>query len=81
MDEKLLSGSQVQDGDTQNSVEPLLDIDDGTAFWISAGDEQCIDLKAPLLRPAARITSPPPWLISLGRIADPILARPVSVPG
>ena len=23
----------------------VLDIDDGAAFWLSAGDEQCIDLK------------------------------------
>jgi hypothetical protein len=59
----------------------VLDIDDGTAFWISAGNEQWIDLKAPLQRPAAPVSSPPPWLISLGQIADPILARPVSAPG
>jgi hypothetical protein len=35
--------------------------------WIK---EQCIDLRAPLLRPATPIQDPPPWLISLGRIAD-----------
>jgi hypothetical protein len=59
----------------------VLDIDDSTAFWLSAGDEQCIDLNAPLQRPAARIADPPAWLISLGRIADPILARPASAAG
>ena len=32
----------------------VLDIDDGTAFWLPAGDAQCIDLNAPLQRPAAR---------------------------
>jgi hypothetical protein len=28
-------------------------------------------LRAPLARPAAEIENAPPWLISLGRIADP----------
>ncbi len=55
--------------------------DDGTAFWLAAGDEQYIDLNAPLQRPAAPVTDPPAWLTSLGRIADPILARPASAPG
>ena len=40
-----------------------------------------IDLKAPLQRPAAPIEHPPAWLTSLGRIADPILARPASAAG
>ena len=59
----------------------VLDIDDGKAFWLSAGEAQCIDLAAPLQRPAAQITDPPAWLISLGRIADPNLARPGSATG
>ena len=33
----------------------VLDIDDGTAFWLSAGDAQWIDLNAPLQRPAAPV--------------------------
>jgi hypothetical protein len=49
----------------------VLDLDEGTAFWLAAGEAQCIDLRAPLRRPAADIANPPPWLISLGRIADP----------
>jgi Icc-related predicted phosphoesterase len=60
----------------------VLDIDDGRAFWLAAGEEgQCIDLKGPLQRPAAVIADPPAWLTSLDRIADPILARPASEPG
>jgi hypothetical protein len=59
----------------------VLDIDDGTAFWLAAGDEQCIDLNAPLRRPGARIEDPPAWLTSLGRISDPSLARPASATG
>ena len=62
-------------------VHIVLDLDDGTAFWLAAGEAQCIDLRAPLLRPAAEIENPPPWLISLGRIADPNLARPGSAAG
>ena len=54
----------------------VLDIDEGAAFWLAAGEAQCIDLQAPLQRPAAPISDPPPWLTSLGRIADPSLARP-----
>src|SRR6478672_8989887 len=54
----------------------VLDFDESKAFWLAAGDERFIDLKAPLQRPAARIEQPPAWLTSLGRIADPILARP-----
>jgi hypothetical protein len=56
----------------------VLDIDDGRAFWLSAGSEQCIDLNAPLQRPAQPVTDPPAWLRSLGQIADPILAKPAS---
>jgi Icc-related predicted phosphoesterase len=59
----------------------VLDIADGKAFWLAAGDERVIDLKAPLQRPAAPIEHPPAWLTSLGRIADPILARPASAAG
>ena len=59
----------------------VLDIDAGTAFWLSAGDAQCIDLNAPLQRPAATVADPPPWLTSLDRIADPSLARPLSAAG
>ena len=59
----------------------VLDIDDGTAFWLAAGEAQCIDLNAPLRRPGARIEDPPAWLTSLGRIADPSLARPATAAG
>jgi hypothetical protein len=59
----------------------VLDIDDGRAFWLSAASEQCIDLNAPLQRPASPVTDPPAWLTSLGRIADPILAKPASATG
>ncbi|MDO9295473.1 metallophosphoesterase [Bradyrhizobium sp.] len=59
----------------------VLDIDGGTAFWLAAGEEQCIDLNAPLQRPGARIEDPPAWLTSLGRISDPSLARPASGTG
>ena len=62
-------------------VHIVLDIGDGTAFWLSAGDGRCIDLNAPLQRPAAAISNPPGWLTSLGRIADPNLARPLSAAG
>jgi Icc-related predicted phosphoesterase len=53
-------------------VHIVLDIDNGTAFWLPVGYEQYIDLNAPLQRPAAAITNPPEWLTSLGRIAEPI---------
>ena len=59
----------------------VLDIDDGTAFWLPAGDARYIDLKAPLQRPALPIVQPPPWLISLDQIADPSLAKPASAAG
>lgn len=59
----------------------VLDIDAGKAFWLAAGDAQCIDLNAPLQRPAAPVVDPPEWLTSLGRIADPSLARPLSAAG
>src|SRR6266702_3989496 len=62
-------------------VYMVLDLDDGTAFWLPAGEGQFIDLDAPLQRPAAEIADPPEWLISLGRIVDPILARPASAAG
>ena len=60
-------------------VHIVLDIDNGTAFWLPLGYEQYIDLNAPLQRPAAAITNPPEWLTSLGRIADPIPLRPKSL--
>src|SRR5712672_1942553 len=59
----------------------VLDIDDGRAFWLSAASEQCINLNAPLQRPAQPVTHPSAWLTSLGQIADPILARPASATG
>ena len=62
-------------------VHIVLDIDSGTAFWLPLGYEQYIDLNAPLQRPAAAITNPPEWLTSLGRIADPNLARSLSAAG
>src|SRR4051794_6415424 len=59
----------------------VLDIDEGTAFWLSAEAAQSIDLKAPLARPAAPLAAAPPWLTSLDRIADPSLAKPASAEG
>ncbi|NVN87563.1 MAG: metallophosphoesterase [Rhodopseudomonas sp.] len=56
----------------------VLDIADGKAFWLSAAGEQVIDLTAPLRRPAAEIAEAPDWLTSLGRVADPIPAQPLS---
>jgi Icc-related predicted phosphoesterase len=49
----------------------VLDLDEDAAFWLAAGEARRIDLRAPLARPAAEIENAPPWLISLGRIADP----------
>jgi hypothetical protein len=57
-------------------VYTVLDLDEGKAFWLPAGDARYIDLNAPLARPALPITQPPDWLISLDRIVDPILAQP-----
>jgi Icc-related predicted phosphoesterase len=59
----------------------VLDVDDGAAFWLSAESAQSIDLKAPLQRPAAPIDTVPLWLTSLGRIADPSLAKPATAAG
>src|ERR1700688_2584243 len=60
----------------------VLDLDDGTAFWLAAGEEgQIIHLKATVKRPAAVIADPPEWLTSLDQIVDPILAKPASAPG
>jgi hypothetical protein len=59
----------------------VLDIDEGSAFWLAAGTAQQIDLKQPLHRPAAPVRDAPDWLISLDRIADPSLARPASAAG
>ena len=52
----------------------VLDLDEGAAFWLAAGEAQCIDLRAPLRRPAAEIENPPAWLTSLGQIADPLFS-------
>jgi hypothetical protein len=54
----------------------VLQIDDGMAFWLGDGEAQQIDLNAPLRRPAAPITDPPPWLEFLDRIADPVRLPP-----
>jgi Icc-related predicted phosphoesterase len=59
----------------------VLQIDDSKAFWLGDGEAQQIDLNAPLRRPAAPISVPPPWLIFLDRIADPNRARPVATAG
>jgi Icc-related predicted phosphoesterase len=59
----------------------VLDIDERKAFWLAAGEAQWIDLNAPLQRPARTIEDPPDWLISLGRTADPSLARSRSAAG
>jgi Icc-related predicted phosphoesterase len=58
----------------------VLDIDESTAFWLAPGEEQYIDLNAPL-HPAARVENRPAWLTSLDLIADPILARPAAAAG
>jgi Icc-related predicted phosphoesterase len=52
----------------------VLDIDSGTAFWLAPGDQQRIDLDAPLQRPAAPVAEPPDWLTSLGQIPDPFFS-------
>jgi len=59
----------------------VLDLNEGTAFWLPAGEAHYIDLKTPLQRPAAPVTIVPAWLKSLGRIADPSLAKPASAAG
>ncbi|HEX7881414.1 MAG TPA: metallophosphoesterase [Afipia sp.] len=48
-----------------------LDLDAGTAFWLSAAGEQCIDLGAPLQRPAKNIAEFPGWLIAASQARDP----------
>lgn len=53
-----------------------IDLDAGMAFWLSAAGEQCIDLSAPLQRPAKDVVDFPDWLIAVGRAADPIPAQP-----
>ena len=57
----------------------VLDLDENAAYWISAGEAQRIDLGAPLARPAPPIETPPPWLISLGRIGDPRLSASIDI--
>jgi len=56
-------------------VHIVLDLDEGSAFWLAAGEAQRIDLNASLQRPASEIGNAPPWLVSLGRIAEPNLHR------
>jgi Icc-related predicted phosphoesterase len=58
----------------------VLDVGEGTAFWLAPGEEQYIDLKASL-QPATRVENRPAWLTSLDLIADPILARPAAAAG
>ena len=46
-----LGGTWVFNAGLQPGRPPVyivLDIDDATAFWLPLGDEQCIDLDAPL---------------------------------
>jgi Icc-related predicted phosphoesterase len=62
-------------------VHIVVDVDSAKAFWLSAGDEQSIDLNAPLQRRARPLANPPAWLTSLGRFADPSLARPLWAAG
>src|SRR5438876_9117200 len=79
-----LGDSWVFNGGLQPGRPPtyiVLDLDQGSAFWLPAGDAQQIDLEAPLRRPALPVLDPPDWLTSLGRIPDPTLARPVSAAG
>jgi len=59
----------------------VIDTDAGSAFWLAAGQAQWIDLDAPLRRPASPVVSPPDWLTSLDRIADPSLAKPSAAAG
>ena len=59
----------------------VLDIGENTAFWLAAGDYQCIDLKTPLQRPAAQVLDPPSWLTFLDRIPAPSLAKPATAAG
>jgi hypothetical protein len=59
----------------------VLELDRGKAYWLAGGQAQWTDLHAPLQRPARAIVEPPDWLITLGRIADPILAKPASATG
>ena len=59
----------------------VLDTDNATAFWLSAAGEESVNLNAPLQRPATPIANAPDWLTSLGRVVDPILARPSMAPG
>ena len=49
----------------------VLDLDDGTAFWLSAEGADHIDLNAPLQRPALPIKVAPAWLTSVDRFVDP----------
>jgi Icc-related predicted phosphoesterase len=59
----------------------VVDLEESKAYWLPAGDARYIDLKADLARPARPIVQPPPWLITLDRIADPILAKPPTAAG
>jgi Icc-related predicted phosphoesterase len=57
-----------------------LDLEAGTAFWLSAAGEQFIDLGAPLRRPATKVVNAPDWLTALGRAGDLIPATHLSEP-
>ncbi len=58
-----------------------LDLDAGRAFWLSAAGEQCIDLGAPLQRPANAIDEFPGWLIAAGQAGGPSPAMSSSLAG
>jgi Icc-related predicted phosphoesterase len=62
-------------------VYMVLDLDEETAFWLSAEAAQRIDRKAPLVRPAAQVAPVPAWLTFVDRIADPNLAKPALAEG
>jgi len=58
-----------------------LDLDVNLAFWLSAAGEQCIDLGAPLQRPAKDIAEFPAWLIAAGQAGGPTPALPLNPAG
>lgn len=58
-----------------------LDLDAGTAFWLSAAGEECIDLGAPLQRPAKSVAEFPGWLIAASQARGPIPATPSTPAG
>jgi hypothetical protein len=58
----------------------VLDLDDHTAFWLSAEEADYIDLNAPLQRPALPIKSAPAWLRSVDRLDDPSVGQSPATP-